>query len=189
MGLESAMFDEYLENVRDNVAGCCRIGWLDMDSLGDKDPDARDISAPATFPAYLSASLLAIVRCRAQVERALGDKVRRSENVSYQYVAMATAADGVVEGICNEINDRKVKMKVRQADRMANELQFVMNTLRAYLNDETLAKVENSRRTLCSRAGRGAVQGDGPDGLAALEELERLGRVYVLCLGESPAST
>mmetsp|Transcript_23760 Transcript_23760/g.35081 ORF Transcript_23760/g.35081 Transcript_23760/m.35081 type:complete len:1255 (-) Transcript_23760:54-3818(-) len=184
MGLESAMFDEYLENVRDNVAGCCRVGWLDMDSIGETEPDARDISAPATFPAYLSASLLAIVRCRAQVERALGNKVRRSENTSYQFVAMATAADGVVEGICNEIKDRKTKMKVRQADRMANELQFLINTLKTYLSEETLSMVENSRRTLCSRAGRGAVQGDGPDGLAALEELERLGRVYVLCLGE-----
>jgi hypothetical protein len=36
-----------------------------------------------------------------------------------------------------------------------------------------------------SKAGRGRdYQGDGPDGLAALEELERLGRVYVLCLGD-----
>lgn len=189
MGLESAMFDEYLENVRDNVAGCCRVGWLDMDNSGDTEPDARDISAPATFPAYLSASLLAIVRCRAQVERALGDKVRRSENTSYQFVAMATAADGVVEGICNEVKDRQTRMRVRQADRMANELQFLINTLKTYLSDETLTMVENSRRTLCSRAGRGAVQGDGPDGLAALEELERLGRVYVLCLGEMPGAS
>jgi hypothetical protein len=37
---------------------------------------------------------------------------------------------------------------------------------------------------LCSKAGRGGdFQGDRPDhGLAALEDLERLGRVYVLCL-------
>lgn len=182
MGLESAMFDEYLENVRDNVAGCCKIGWLDAD--GSTDKDAADMSAPNTFPAYLSASLLAIVRCRAQVERALEEKVRRSEGVSYQFLAMATAADGVVVGICNEIKRRKTKMKVRQADRMANELQFLMSTLKTYLSDETLAMVDNTRRTLCSRAGRGGIQGDGPDGLAALEELERLGRVYVLCLGE-----
>jgi hypothetical protein len=189
IGLESAMFDEYLENVRSNVAGCCRIGWLDMDSTGEKETENRDISAPATFPAYLSASLLAIVRCRAQVERALSDKVRRSEGVSYQYLAMATAADGVVEGICNEIKKRKTKMKVRQADRMANELQFLMNTLKSYLSDENLSLIENTRRTLCSRAGRGSVEGGGPDGLAALEELERLGRVYVLCLGEATATS
>lgn len=188
MGLESAMFDEYLENVRENVAGCCKVGWLDMDPVADKDGASQDLSAPATFPAYLSASLLAIVRCRAQVERALGDKVRRSEGATYQHLAMATAADGVAEGICKEVNVRKTKMKVRQADRMANELQFLMNTLKSYIRNDNATLIENTRRTLLSRAGRGGVQGDGPDGLAALEELERLGRVYVLCLGEPQAA-
>ena len=184
MGLEGAMFDEYLDNIRQNVASCCKIGWLDMN---DSDTKAEaDIGAPSTFPAYLSASLLAIVRCRAQVERALADKVRRSEGISYQYLAMATAADGVVEGICIEIKQRKSKLKVRQADRLANELQFLMNTLKRYLSDETLAVMDQTRRTLCHRAGRdGGLQGDGPDGLAALEDLERLGRVYLLCLGEA----
>lgn len=180
-GLEGAMFDEYLENVRDSVNGCTHIGWLDVENTGR----SADTSV---FPSYLSSSLLAIVRCRAQVERALGDKIRRAESVSYQYLAMATAADGVAEGICHEIKQRLTKMKVRQADRMANELHFLMNTLKGYLSDDILALVDSTRRTLCSRAGRGGgAQGDGPDGLAALEELERLGRVYVLCLGESPA--
>ena len=100
---------------------------------------------------------------------------------------MASAADGVVVGICKEVAMRKAKMKVRQADRMANELQFLLNTLKSYLKSENITLIESTRRTLLSRSGRG-VQGDGPDGLAALEELERLGRVYVLCLGEtSPA--
>lgn len=187
MGLESAMFDQYLENVRDQVAGCCKVGWLDMDPSSEKEIANQDMSAPATFPAYLSASLLAIVRCRAQVERALGEKVRRSEGATYQHLAMASAADGVVVGICKEVAMRKAKMKVRQADRMANELQFLLNTLKSYLKSENITLIESTRRTLLSRSGRG-VQGDGPDGLAALEELERLGRVYVLCLGEtSPA--
>jgi hypothetical protein len=101
---------------------------------------------------------------------------------------MATAADGVAEGICKEVNVRKTKMKVRQADRMANELQFLMNTLKSYIRNDNATLIENTRRTLLSRAGRGGVQGDGPDGLAALEELERLGRVYVLCLGEPQAA-
>ena len=180
-GLEGAMFDEYLHNVRQNVAGCCKIGWLDID---DRDTRAEaDIGAPSTFPAYLSASLLAIVRCRAQVERALADKVRRSEGVSYQYLAMATAADGVVDGICVEVRQRKAKLKVRQADRLANEMQFLMNTLKNYLSDETLSLMDQTRRTLCHRAGRdGGIHGEGPDGLAALEDLERLGRVYLLAL-------
>jgi len=139
MGLEGAMFDEFLESIRASVASCCRMGWLDIGKISSSD------SASLGFPPYLSASLLAIVRCRAQVEQALGTKVRRSESSSYQYIAMATVAEGVAEGICAQIQQRKISLKVRQADR---------------------------------------IQGDGPDGLAALEDLERLGRVYVLCLGE-----
>jgi len=45
-----------------------------------------------------------------------------------------------------------------------------------------LSVAENCRRMLCAKAGH--LQGDGPDDLAAIEELERLGRIYVLCLGE-----
>jgi hypothetical protein len=183
MGLEGAMFDEFLESIRANVSSCCRMGWLDIKS--DPTKSATNDSPSMAFPPYLSASLLAIVRCRAQVEQALGSKMRRSEGVTYQHIAMATVADGVAEGICAQIQQRKMSLKVRQADRLANELQFLMNTLRRYLKDETLALVDTTRRMLCSKAGRGGgIQGDGPDGLAALEDLERLGRVYVLCLGE-----
>jgi hypothetical protein len=172
------MFDEFLDNVRMNVASCCKFGWMGMvDSVED--------AASSTFPAYLSASLLAIVRCRAQVEKALGNKVRRIEGMTYQFLALATAADAVAIGICDEVKARKTHLKVKQADRMANELQFLMNTLKTYLSDEGLALLDGTRRTLCSRAGRGGgVQGDGPEGLAAIEDLERLGRVYVLCLGD-----
>jgi hypothetical protein len=189
MALEGAMFDEFLENIRRNVSGCCKLGWLgneeDEDDY-DEDNPQNQVVAPTTFPSYLSASLLAIVRCRAQVERALGDTtIRRSEGVTYQFLAMATAADSVIEGICSELNDTMARMRGRQADRMANELQFLINTLKNYLSDEMLAVADNCRRMLCSKAGRGGgIQGDGPDGLAAIEELERLGRVYVLCLGE-----
>lgn len=176
MGLEGAMFDEFLDNVRENVAGCCRAGWMGM--VDDEDVDT------SAFPAYLSASLLAIVRCRAQVEKALGTKVRRIEGMTYQFLALATAADAVAIGICDEVKTRRTHLKVKQADRMANELQFLMNTLKTYLSDEGLDMLDGTRRTLCSRAGRGAVKGGGPEGLAALEDLERLGRVYVLCLGD-----
>ena len=45
--------------------------------------------------------------------------------------------------------------------------------------------IEQTRRMLINKAGQSSgAQGAGPDGLATLEELERLGRVYVLCLGE-----
>ena len=178
MGLEGAMFDEFLDNVRDDVASCCKVGWMGM-------VDDAEVAA-STFPAYLSASLLAIVRRRAQVEKALGTKIRRLEGMTYQFLSLATAADAVAIGICDEVKARKTHLKVKQADRMANELQFLMNTLKPYLSEEGLALLDGTRRTLCSRAGRGsgAVEGGGPEGLAALEDLERLGRVYVLCLGD-----
>ncbi len=185
VGLEGAMFDEFLDSIRQNVVSCCRIGWLDFDPESSAKNSNIDGSETSTFPAYLSASLLAIVRCRAQVERALGDKIRRTEGLSYQHLAMATAAESVVRGICDEVKLSKNKMKARQADRMANELHFLMNTLKSYLNEDVMDLIDSTRRALCSKAGRGGgFHGDGPDGLAALEDLERLGRVYVLCLGE-----
>ena len=179
MGLEGAMFDEFLENMRHNVLSHSRMGWLDVKA------DLNAADAPSVgFPPYLSSSLLAIVRCRAQVEQALGDKIRRSEEKTYQHIAMATVAEAAVQGICNQIQDKKSSLKVRQADRLANELQFLMNTLKVYLDDQSMALLDATRNMLCTKAGRGGIQGDGPDGLAALEDLERLGRVYVLCLGE-----
>lgn len=183
MGLEGAMFDEFLESIRLSASSCCRMGWLDLKQ--DLSKEIPNDSPSMGFPPYLSASLLAIVRCRAQVEQALGTTVRRSEGLTYQHIAMATVAEGVAEGICEQIQQRKMTLKVRQADRLANELQFLINTLKIYLKPETVALLEGSRRMLCTKAGRGTgIQGDGPDGLAALEDLERLGRVYVLCLGE-----
>jgi hypothetical protein len=184
MGLESAMFDEYLESIRQNVVHSTRVGWLDTDTEVSSPDEAM---APPSFPAYLSSSLLAIVRCRAQVEHALGNKVRRLENVPYQHLAMATVAGSVVEGICGEVMSHKSKMKVRQADRLANELDFLKNTLKKFLDERVLVMLIQTLQLVSTKAGRGrgsGYQGDGPDGLAALEELERLGRVYVLCLGE-----
>ena len=183
LGLEGAMFDEFLESIRSSASSCCRMGWLDQKT--DLSKEIQSDSPSMGFPPYLSASLLAIVRCRAQVEQALGNKIRRSQGLSYQHIAMATVAEGVAEGICEQIQQRKMTLKVRQADRLANEMQFLINTLKAYLQQETISLLEGTRRMLCSKAGRGTgIQGDGPDGLAALEELERLGRVYVLCLGQ-----
>jgi hypothetical protein len=179
MGLEGAMFDEFLESMRHNVLSHTRMGWLDAKT------DLTSADVPSVgFPPYLSSSLLAIVRCRAQVEQALGNKVRRSEDKTYQHIAMATVAEAAVQGICNQIQEKKSALKVRQADRLANELQFLTNTLKIYLDEHSIGLLDSTRSMLCTKAGRGGVQGDGPDGLAALEDLERLGRVYVLCLGE-----
>lgn len=176
VGLESAMFEEYLENIRQTVSGSVRIGWLDQDIAPNKDESAQ------TFPSYLSASLLAIVRCRAQVEQALGDRVRHVEAVTYQTLAMTTVSEGVVEGICKEVTKRKLNLKVRQADTLANELEFLRNTLKKFLGKETVDKLGATLHMVSSKAGRGRDYQGGPDGLAALEELERLGRVYCLCL-------
>jgi Exocyst complex component Sec5 len=183
-GLEGAMFDEFLESIRQNVASSVRFGWLDKDNLDGLTSDS-DPNQPPSFPSYLSASLLAIVRCRAQVEQALGDRMRQSDKVPYQHLSMATVADGVVESICTEVMARKLKLKVRQADRLANELEFLNNVLKKFLVENTLVLLDSTLHMVSSKAGRGRdYQGDGPDGLAALEELERLGRVYVLCLGD-----
>lgn len=180
VGLENAMFEEYIDSLRQGVAASVKIGWMDLHT------EVRDGSSPTnTFPAYLSASLLAIVRCRAQVEQTLGEKIRIADGVPYQRLCMSTVAEGVVEGICNEILQRKTHLKVRQADKLANELEFLKNSLRKFLGSETMRLLESTLEMANGKAGRGHdYQGDGPDGLAALEELERLGRVYVLCLGD-----
>mmetsp|Transcript_11874 Transcript_11874/g.28787 ORF Transcript_11874/g.28787 Transcript_11874/m.28787 type:complete len:705 (+) Transcript_11874:396-2510(+) len=178
VGLEHAMFEEYVDNLRQNVAVSVKLGWMDVHS------DPRE-TASSAFPAYLSASLLAIVRCRAQVEQTLGEKVRMADGVQYQRLCMSTVAEGVVEGICSEIQQRRTHLKVRMADKLANELEFLSNTLKKFLGRETKGQLESTLKMMNAKAGRGDdYQGDGPDGLAALEELERLGRVYVLCLGE-----
>ncbi|KAL7576430.1 hypothetical protein ACA910_018232 [Epithemia clementina (nom. ined.)] len=180
VGLENAMFEEYMENLHQGVAASVKIGWMDVHA----DP-IDGSSSTCAFPAYLSASLLAIVRCRAQVEQTLGDKVRLADGVPYQRSCMSTVAQGVVEGICNEILQRKTHLKVRQADKLANELEFLNNTLKKFLGKETKSLLDSTLNMANMKAGRGQdYQGNGPDGLAALEELERLGRVYVLCLGE-----
>lgn len=256
VGLESAMFDEYLESIRQHVANSVKVGWLDKEHTTNASMDAdapsgsanEDLSnQPPSFPAYLSASLLAIARCRAQVEQALGSRIRntgklndingkkatasittkdnksksgqqsqsskqtQSAGVPYQHLAMATVADGVIEGICNEIMKRKLRLKVRQADRLANELEFLNNTLKKFItSDETRSLFKSTLQMVCTKAGRSSssssannpsgsntaggnsnradyqdyANNDGPDGLAAIEELERLGRVYVLCLGD-----
>jgi hypothetical protein len=178
VGLESAMFEEYLENIRQAVSGSVRIGWLDSDGSSGKDENA------ASFPSYLSASLLAIVRCRAQVEQTLSDRVRHVEGVPYQTLSMTTVSEGVVGGICKEVTVRKLSLKVRQADTLANELEFLRNTLKRFLGKDANGKLEATLHMVSSKAGRGRDYQGGPDGLAALEELERLGRVYVLCLGD-----
>jgi len=192
MGLEGAMFDEFLDNIREAASLCCRIGWSDVpptrtlttttSTKDDSNSNSNHNSSSSImgFPPYLSASLLSIVRCRAQVEQALGTKVRKSEGRTYHYIAMATVAEGIAEGICAQIQKRKVTLKVRMSDRLANEVQFLLNTLKIYLSPEAVTLLDSTRRMLCAKAGRGT---GGPDGLAALEDLERLGRVYVLCLG------
>ena len=111
--------------------------------------------------------------------------MRQSDKVHYQHLSTATVADGVVESICTEVMARQMKLKVRQADRLANELEFLNNVLKKFLAENTLVLLDSTLHMVSSKAGRGRdYQGDGPDGLAALEELERLGRVYVLCLGD-----
>lgn len=187
MTLENRMFDEFLASISSNMSTYTRLG--PMTAYEEEDEFiAEKLKAEAPFPAHLSASLLAIVRCRAQVERTLGLNTVRKHQVpvaTYQFLAMSTAADSVVEGICKEIGQRMSRMRGSQADQYLSELQFLMTTLRKYLGDDVLNVAENCKNKLLAKIGGvGGSSGQGPDGLGAIERLERLGRIYVMCLIE-----
>lgn len=183
LALEDVMFEDFLSGIRRNMSNYCKLGPMVVD---DEDEFvAAKQKSEAQFPSYLSASLLAIVRCRAQVENALGSKTvrQRSDPSTYQFLAMSTAADSVVDAICYEISQRMPRMLGTQAERYSYELQFLVSTLRRYLSDQVIHAVENCRSKLEGKTEAG-VQGHGPEGLAAIERLERLGRLYVMCLGD-----
>jgi len=167
------------------MAVYCKLGPMTDISVEEDELLAEKNKAEAHFPPHLSASLLAIVRCRAQVEKALGEKTVRKRQApsTYLFLAMSTAADSVVDGICYEISQRLPRMRGSQADQYLNELQFLLNTLRKYLNKQVLNAAEGCKNNLLSKTG-GGIRGQGPDGLGAIERLERLGRMFVMCLGD-----
>jgi len=178
--LEGEMFDVYLESVKKNVESCARLGLID-----EGESTTRTKADEVTpFPPYLAASFLSIVRCRAQVERALREAtVRNAEGngSTYLFLALQTASDGIVENICLELKAKLTRIRPTKADSYASHLQFLINTLKKYLSEETLALASDTRRMLLSKAG---AKRHGPEGLSGLENLERLGRVYVMCLNE-----
>lgn len=185
LALEAMMFDEFLESIRRNMSLYCKLS--PMMSIEDQDDEfiSDKKQSEAHFPSHLSSSLLAIVRCRAQVEKALGETtIRKCQAPStYLFLAMSAAADSVVDGICYEISQRMARMRGTQADQYLNELQFLVNSLQKYLSDPVLHASEGCKNKLLAKIG-GGVRGQGPDGLGAIERLERLGRVYVMCLGD-----
>ena len=61
-------------------------------------------------------------------------------------------------------------------------IDFLLNTLNKFLSDDVLKEADDCKRELLSKIG--GSQGQGPDGLGAIERLERLGRIYVMCLGD-----
>ena len=180
--LEREMFDIFLESIKRNVSSCARLGLIERSP--EKEQKSNKVEESGPFPPYLAASFLTIVRCRAQVERALRD-LKRSEGTTYQFLALQTASDGVVENICIELKSKLTRIRP-QADVYSIHLQFLISTLKKYLSDEILSLASDTRRMLLSAStgGRGVGMGNGPEGLTALENLERLGRVYVMCLGE-----
>jgi len=183
ISLENEMFNEFLNSIRQNMSTYTKLGPMTTYDEEDEFIAERQKSE-APFPAYLSASLLAIVRCRAQVERTLGlNTVRKHQApATYQFLALSTAADSVLYGTCAEISDRMSRMRGSQADQYLTELQFLLNTLNKFLGDDALKEAENCKEKLLSKIG--GSQGQGPDGLGAIERLERLGRIYVMCLGD-----
>ncbi len=183
LSIENQMFEQFLESIRRNMRIYTKLS--PMDNYDEEDEFiAEKQRSEASFPPHLSASLLAIVRCRAQVERTLGlDTIRKHQAPStYQFLSLSCAADSVVDGICYEISQRMSRMRGSQADQYLNELQFLLNTLKKYLGDDRLHAAEVCKSQLLSKIG--GFQGQGPEGLGAIERLERLGRIYVMCLGE-----
>ena len=179
--LEGEMFNVYLESVKRNVESCARLGFIDS-TEGESSRKRADEVTP--FPPYLAASFLSIVRCRAQVERALRDAtVRNTEGkgTTYQFLALQTASDGIVQNICIEFKAKLTRIRPKNADAFASHLQFLINTLKKYLSDDSLSLASDTRRMLLSKAGS---KRHGPEGLSGLENLERLGRVYVMCLND-----
>lgn len=174
--LEKEMFGAFLDNVKRNAKSCARLGLIEVPSDYSQKTNKADELGP--FPPYLASSFLAIVRCRAQVERALRD-LSRSDGVTYQFLALQTASDGVVESICMELKSKWNQVRPGNLHVYSIHLQFLISTLKKYLSDEILSLASDTRRML-STSG----MGNGPEGLTALENLERLGRVYVMCLGD-----
>lgn len=177
--LEGQMFDVFLESVKRNVASYSRLGLIGSD-------DGKS----EKFPPYLAGSFLAIVRCRAQVERALREAtLRRSDGTTYQFLALSTASEAVVENICHELRAKLNSIQPSKADTYAIHVLFLINTLKNYLSEEKLSLAADTKRMLITKASSGGrrtgkLLGDGPEGLTALENLERQGRVYVMCLGD-----
>lgn len=181
MALEETLFEEFMDETKKNVADCVKLGFLDYE---EKNHEEEIMNNVVTFPGYLSASLMAIVKCRARVERALGDSmVRKSQNITYIKIVMSQASDTLIDFLCNDLRTRATRMRSHQADRMANQLQFLINTLRPNLSENMIKLAEDTRRMLSAKAGKKSIM-DGPDGLAAIEELERLGRVYNMCFAD-----
>lgn len=90
MALEETLFEEFMDETKKNVADCVKLGFLDYEEKNHEE----EIMSVVTFPGYLSASLMAIVKCRARVERALGDSmVRKSQNITYIKIVMSQASD------------------------------------------------------------------------------------------------
>ena len=182
--LEKEMFDVFLESVKRAVSSSAKLGLIDNPSDNAQKSNKAEDFGP--FPPYLAASFLTIVRCRAQVERALRD-LRRSDGATYQLLTLQTVSDGVVESICIDIKSKINKVRPR-AEVYAIHIQFLISTLKKYLSDDVLSLASDTRRMLGSASPRGIGvgigMGNGPEGLAALENLERLGRVYVMCLGD-----
>lgn len=207
LALESTLWHEFIESIRKNMMSHVNLNWGNipgniitdgssepknvMPSIAPISMNQSQSTTTKTFPGYLATSLLAIIKCRSIVERALGDSTfRKSENTTYHELAMTSACDAVLDAVCSQIQSKITYISesdVVVATTLLNELQFLVNTIQKYSSPDTLNRTNSYLKVLMEKAGMAGqhlVKGDGPDGLAAIEELERLGRVYVLCFGE-----
>ena len=89
-----------------------------------------------------------------------------------------------MENICFELKS-KINRVRPQSDVYSIHLQFLISSLEKYLSGEVLSLASDTRRMLLSASTGGRKgMGNGHEGLMTLEQLERSGRVFVMCLGE-----
>lgn len=193
LALESTLWLEFIDSVRKNMILHVNLNWGNIPGNTIKNKESyKDNEEPKgiiptlgtipmnqsrsrtakAFPGYLATSLLAITKCRAIVERALGDStIRKTQNITYLQLAMTSACDSVVEAVCSQIQSKInyiSESDVIVATTLLNELQFLLNTIQKHVSPDTLNRTNSYLKVLMEKAGMAGqhlVKGDGPDGL------------------------
>jgi len=169
----------------------------DLDNLiMDHGREKNNYISNLVFPGYLSSVLLGIVRCKAQCFKTMGvmqRKVKSGQQQTYQIIAVQTASQECLSGLCAEINEKK-KFLARTASstsliKLATEIQFLIRILEPYLTNEVKNKGYDCQTELIAYAIDKNVDADSTSKTYESEVLVKKGEVYVLALALDAAST